>query len=325
MPTAKHQPKPVYAVIGADRMLRREALQSLIKSWEGAPCTPEDVCLQGPTTSLASVLDDVRTPSLLGEYRVVVVDDADEFITEHRPALERYTANPAACGTLILLAKSLPANTKLFKAISKTGAILTCHAPKGRAVVAWITQRCTSNYGKQIAPRAATMLRDHVGDAPGALDSELAKVSAYVGARQQIAVEDIESVTGRHREEKVFAITDAMASGDAAAALACWEQVLATDRAALGRSIAGLAWGVRRLLEARRAWDRGASLQQLAPKMFTDPATLRNRLQRTDARRLAAQQRDLLRADLAIKTGATTPAMAVEKFIVQHTAKGGAG
>jgi DNA polymerase-3 subunit delta len=163
------------------------------------------------------------------------------------------------------------------------------------------------------------MLRDYVGDALGSLDAELAKLAAFVGERNEVTPADINALTSQHREEKVFAVTDAMAAHDPEAALRHWEQVLATDRAAPGRAIAGLAWGVRRLLEARRDWEAGVSIGVLARRMYTEPGLLQGRLERVTAEGLERQQRDLLAADLAVKTGASTVEVAVEKFIIQHS------
>ena len=258
----------------------------------------------------------------LGEHRVVVVDDADGFITANRQALERYCSNPADTGSLILLCNTLPKNTKLHKIIATAGKVVMCTVPKGREVIPWIVQRASTKHGKRCSSEAARMLRDHLGDAPGLLDAELGKLASYVGERATIAPADVDALTGHHREEKVFAVIDAMSIGDTSVALRQWEQVLATDRAAPGRAIAGLAWAVRRLLEARRDWDRGVNVQSLARKMYTDPATLQRRLERLDVDALERQQKDLLTADLAIKTGASTIDAAVEKFIVTHSTSG---
>jgi DNA polymerase-3 subunit delta len=266
------------------------------------------------------VLDEVRTPSLLGDRRVVIVDDADAFISANRTALERYASNPADSGSLVFLFQSLAKNTRLYKIINGNGKVVSCPAPKGRAVIDWIGRRAHSKYAKRLDHAAAQLLRDHVGDGLGSLDAELAKLSAYVGEREQVTRGDIDTLTGHHREERVFAVTDAMASHDAAAALGHWEQVLATDRAAPGRAIAGLAWGIRRLLEARRDWEGGVSVRELARRMYSDPGVLQRRLERVTARQLEVQQRDLLAADLAVKTGASTVGLAVEKFIVKHSA-----
>ena len=202
--------------------------------------------------------------------------------------------------------------------------VVACEPPKGRAVISWLTTRARQAHGKRLGSAAAQRLREFLGDMLGVLDSELGKLAAYTGERDEITMADIDALTGHHREEKVFAVTDAMSSGDTAAALHHWEQVLATDRAAPGRAIAGLAWGIRRLLQARRDWAEGADLRELARRMYTDPAVLKGRLQRVTVRGLEAQQCDLLEADLAVKTGASTLEVAVERFIVKHSAAGNA-
>lgn len=314
--------RPVYAVIGRDRFLCGEALAQVLRILAQDMDDLGPMRFEGPQAELADVLDEVRTVSLLGNRRVVIVDDAGSFITAHRAALERYCAAPAQGGVLILMCQTLPKNTRLYRIINDNGAALHCEAPKGRAIVAWIVNHAQDRYDKRMSPAAAQRLRDHVGDAFGTLDSELSKLSAYVGECDEITPGDVGALTGHHREEKVFAVTDAMASNDPAGALRHWEQVLATDRAAPNRAIAGLAWGVRRLLEACRDWESGMSIRALATRMYTDPALLKRRLERVTTARLEAQQRDLLAADLAVKTGASTINSAVEKFIVKHSVAG---
>lgn len=310
----------VYAIVGASRFLRNLALRDVLATVADELDELGPTRLDGDRASLADVLDEVRTMSLLGDRRLVVVDDADRFISANRASLEKYCGDPAPSGTLVLLCNTLPKNTKLFKIINKTGSVVVCEPPKGRGVVSWIVDRATRVYDKKISPGPAQLLRDQIGDDVGSLDSELSKLAAYVGERSSIAPSDIAALTSHHREEKVFAVTDALALGDTALALAHWEQVLATDRAAPARAIAGLAWGVRRLLEARRAYENGASVFELSRKLYADPDTVRRRLDRVTTFDLERQQRDLLAADVAVKTGATTIERAIEAFIVTHSA-----
>lgn len=308
----------VYAVVGKDRFLRDDAVSGLLDALASAMDDMGPTRFEGSEAVLAEVLDEVRTLSLLGGRRIAIVEEADAFITAHRKPLERYCAEAADTGSLILSCNALAANTRLHKIIADQGSIIRCEMPKGRAVVGWIQNRAKSRYGKSISAPAAGALREQIGDAPGLLDSELAKLTAYVAERPEITAADIGALTGRHREEKVFAVIDAVSEGDAAAALRNWEQVLATDRSAPARAIAGLAWGVRRLLEAHRSWSRGTNLFSLARSMYTDAAILERRLERTSMAQLEQQQRDLLSADLAVKTGASQVNSAVEKFIVKH-------
>lgn len=278
--------------------------------------------LDGETVSLADVFDEVRTPSLFGERRIVIVDDADAFIQAHRSKLESYCSEPSGEGLLVLLCDSLPRNTRLYKFLAERNAVVVCEAPRHRAVVGWIVARARQPYEKRIAHEVAEALREHAGEDLGTLDAEIAKLAAYVDRRADITMDDVVALTGSNREENVFGVTDAMVAGDIAGALRRWEQVLATDRAAPGRAIAGLAWGVRQSVDARREWEAGADLAVVTQRWRTDPATARRRVERYSSRELEEQQRDLLLADVGLKTGATTLQVAVERFVVRHSEAG---
>ena len=318
MPAATIDIKPVYAIVGDNRFLVAEALERILASLGADQDGMGPVRFDGGEVAVADVLDEVRTPSLLGDRRVAIVDDAATLISASRDPVQRYCESPSDTGVLILLCKSLPRNTKVYKAIARTGVIVACEPPKGQAIVGWIVNRARTAYDKRLGQQAARSLREHTGDMLGALDAELSKLATYAGQRPEITIDDIDTLTGRHREEKVFAVTDAIAAKDPATAMKHWEQVLATDPAAPGRAVAGLAWGVRQLLTAKQDQAEGTSLRVMAGRMFTDEHVLRRRLERVTVADLEAQQRDLLAADLAVKTGKSTVNTAVEKFIVTH-------
>lgn len=324
MPETTNDTFYIYALVGADRFMRREALVPLLKQLDDGSGLFDPVRFDGSDAVLADVLDEVRTATLLGGLRVVVVDHADSFITANRASLERYGSDPSNTGCLILLCNTLPRNTRLFKIIQSGGRIVPCDAPKVGAVAGWVVERARTAHGKRIAVTAARHLQDQLGNDPGILDTELAKLSAYAGDRTEILAEDIQALTGHHREEKVFAVMDALSEGNTRSALGYWQQVLDTDRAAPGRAIAGLAWAVRRLMQVRHDWQEGANLAGLARSLYTNPDALRRRLENASIDDLESRQRDLLEADLAVKTGASTVESAIEKFIVKHSTKRGA-
>lgn len=316
---AEHQTelKNVYAVCGADEFLKRQAIERLsgAVSALGGGATRYD----GDGADVAAILDDVRTYSLLGDRRMVIVEEADSFITKYRTTLEKYCSAPSDSGTLVLCCRSMPANTRLYKIIAQSGEVVRCEPLKGTAVNEWIAQHCRNAYGKQVDSQAAWLLRDLVGTDLDALDAELSKLAVFVSDRPRITVDDIQALVGRHREEDVFGVIDAMMSGETAKALAQWEQVLATDRAAPARAIGGLAWGIRRLLELKIQADAGTSLQILSRQAFTSPDVLRRRLDRVTVASLQVQLSHLLEADLGSKTGLGSVPSAVERFIVRHS------
>ena len=310
---------PVYAVIGTDRFMRADVLGPILDLLKSDGDTLGPTRVDGNQALLADVLDELRTPSLLGDRRVVIVDDADPFVSLHRMPLERYCENPASTGSLILLCKSMPRSTRLHKAICRCGSVIVAEVPKGRALLSWLRDRSEKVYAKPLHSTAAQRLLDLLGAAMGTLDSELAKLAAYVGDRAEITSADVDALTGHLREENVFAILDAIATHDTESALRHWELVLATDRAAPGRAIGGLAYSVRQLLAAQRDFASGVSISTLAEHLPINPGQLKRRLERTSSEALERQQRDLLAADLAVKTGASTLGRAVEAFIVNHS------
>jgi DNA polymerase-3 subunit delta len=263
-------------------------------------------------------LDEVRTFSLLGGRRVVVVTGADGFISRHRAALERYCAAPADSGTLVLECNSLPGNQKLHKIIAQHGGVVRFDALKSRDVAGWIVSRARSVYGKALDVNSAWLLRDMCGSELGVLDTEIAKLAMFVRDRSAITQQDIEALVGRHREEDVFGVIDAIAEGDAAKALAQWERVLATDRAAPARAIGGLAYGVRKLLDLKQQAERGASMFALSKQAFCSAEVLERRLRMNSKKSLQQQLCDLMESDLASKTGLSTVPVAIERFIIRH-------
>ena len=95
--------------------------------------------VDGERAELAEVLDEVRCFAMFGGQKVVVVQNADAFITKYREQLENYVAKPSDSATLVFRLSSLPANQRIYKAISKTGVIEKCDPPKDLA--RWIIDR----------------------------------------------------------------------------------------------------------------------------------------------------------------------------------------
>lgn len=142
MHTASADVRPVYAVVGHDRLLRQEALEGILRVLSDEMDTLGPTRVDGTQAQLADVLDEVRTSSLLGGRRVMIVDDADAFITDNRQVLERYCSTPSESGCLILACNTLASNTRLCRIIGEHGKVIACETPKGRAVVGWIANRC---------------------------------------------------------------------------------------------------------------------------------------------------------------------------------------
>jgi len=220
----------------------------------------------GPT--LAAVMDDLTTLPFLADRRVVVIREADKFITVCRERLESYLQAPSPTGTLILECRSLPKNTRLYKAVTPAGGRLhECKKLSGRDLADFVRAEAQAR-GKPMDHAAAARLAELVGSEQGTLATEVEKLSLYAADRPSITQQDVARLVGQSREEKIFAVMDAAAGGNLPHALHLWDQVLTTDPAAVYRAVGGIAYVIRRWLAAHRMLADGLPISAVAPKVM---------------------------------------------------------
>ncbi len=316
-------PPPAYVVFGSDALLRRQAIDRIIERVLGDARDQMTLAdFDGDSAQLANVLDECRTASLLAPVRLVIVRDADGFVTAHREALEKYLQAPCPTGVLALVCKSWPRTTRLYKLVEKIGGNIPCETPKGAAVSGWASRYAEEAYGCRLDGAAARRLVDLVGPQLGLLDMELSKLAIYVHPRKQIALADVEVLVGASRLETVFAMVEAIAMKDARGALGLWDQVISGDRDAEYRAVGGMAYALRRLAEAKRLTEQGIPIAQAAKQagIWTDPGRLGAQLGRFSLRQWRDHLVQLLKIDVAAKTGLSEVRSSVEKLIAQWCA-----
>lgn len=249
-PAPRREVRPIYAVAGDDAYLRDESIRAIVRLAVGDGDGEMALSrVPGDHARLADVLDEVRTLPFLARCRVMVVDNADPFVTAYRKELEAYAEKPARSGVLVLAAKSWPGNTKLAKQVDKVGLAIECKTPDERDLPAWLVQLAESRGKVKLDGDAARLLVELVGPEVGLLASEVEKLSVYVGARAQIRREDVAKMVGSGRIEKIFAVVDAATTGAARAALEDLDHLLASGEHPLAMT-GGMAATLRKVHHA---------------------------------------------------------------------------
>lgn len=239
---------PVLVLYGSERYLKLEALKLI----PGLADETEDVALTrtaGKDADLKSICDELLTVSMFGDRRIVIIDDADDFVSQNRSGLEKYVAHPSKTSLLVLDVKSWPKNTKLAKATDRIGLNLECGELKGAALVKWLIRTAAEVHQKQIDRDAAALIVQLAGDSLGLLQQELDKLASLVGDAETITSEDVTRVVGGWRIETTWAMLDAVRDGDMSTALDCLDKlILAGD--APQKILGGLTFTFRKLAEA---------------------------------------------------------------------------
>ncbi len=218
-------PRPVYVLPGDERLLKRRVLAALRAQVLG----PDDgfgvSSHAGDRADWSTVSTELASVGIFTPRRLVIVEDADPFVTRERARLEKYVAAPSSTGVLVLDVDTWPANTKLAKAIPDEGTIV-CKAPAPARLPEWCVRWCASEHGKQLVVAAARLLVDLVGAEMGQLDQEMAKLAAYVGDAKRIDAADVDALVGASRAEKIWKLFDLIADGQTGEALAFLDRLL---------------------------------------------------------------------------------------------------
>jgi DNA polymerase-3 subunit delta len=301
----------VCAVFGDEAYLKREVLIALGRQVLGGDDGEfSRSTFVGKEAQLREVLDALATVSLFGSgRRLVIVEDADPFVTQYRTELEAYVAQPVKHGVLVLDVKTWPANTRLAKAVAADGLTIECKPPMERQLKTWLVARAKSELQVRLDAAAADALLELVPPELGILVQELHKLALVTGEDRTIDVNLVRENVGGWRARTTWDMIDAAADGRAANALAQLDRLIAAGEKPHGL-FPQMASSLRRFATAMELIESAEQQRQrlpmrnalaqagVPPFKLNDAERQLRQIGRTRAHELA---RWLLAADLAIK------------------------
>jgi DNA polymerase-3 subunit delta len=262
---------PVYVVFGDEEFLRSAMVAAIRRVTLGSDGDDFAVCrFDGRVAGLADVLDELTMLPFLGSHRLVIVQNADEFVSTHRASLERYVQKPSRAGVLVLVVQSWPSNTRLAKMVVQVGVAIDCKSPDDRQLAPWCRRWAKQRYGKQLSADAAELLVELVGGGLGQLNGELDKLSAFAGSRPDISAEDVDRLVAAGRIETVWKIMDAAAAGDGSDALRMLDSLATAGEQPL-LIFGAFSSTLRKLAKAYRLMSAGESARSALAKAGVPP------------------------------------------------------
>lgn len=299
---------PVIALVGDERSLKTSVTNALLQvSLPGEDDAPTRY--SGQDVDMRTVRDELLTRSMWGDRRVVVIEDASDFVTANRPALEKYCEKPGKKSVLILDVKTLAKNTKLYKIISRNGLIVECSELKGAALIKWVQETAKRSYDKSIDRAAVQLLLELAGTALGQLDQELSKLASYVGELPEIDAEAVRRLVGGWKAETTWVMTDAVRDGRTSDALTALDKLLNSGESP-HRILGGIAYVFRKLSIATELTRTGvplnAALKQAGafPNEYEPAGRYLKRIGRPRAARIASW---LQETETGLKGGSRLP------------------
>jgi len=256
------------------------------------------------------------------ERRVIVIQDSKLFATGRKDDSEKM-ANylpTIPSETIIIFSESeVDRRSKLFKQITKVGAVLECPPPTPQELATW-ANRLAKERGVTLSPAAAHYLVRTVGTNMTLLSNEMAKLAAYVGKGAEITGPDIDIICTPTLEARIFDLIKAMCGGQLAEALAKYRDMLLLKESPI-MILTMIIRQFRMILLCALARERGLSVfdtsRELGLREFMVSEALGQARRFSNATLLQALE-DCLDTDVKMKTGLISQEFGVEMLIVKY-------
>jgi DNA polymerase-3 subunit delta len=311
--------QPIYVIAGKDESLRRSRCQELLDELiEPQQRATGVMTLNSKEADITVVLDELHTLPFLTKRRVVLIHEADTFVSKYRGSLETYFDNPCPTGVLILAVGSWPGNTKLAKKLTKVGMFISVDPPKPWYMPAQLCDIAKRQYKKTLSKEAGQLLVQLTGDDWSAVCRELDKLVTFAMDAPRITSEHVEQLVGHNRVFGAFDVIDALSVNNTSQALQRLRNMFAEDKNAQYTVVGAFAYHFRRLFTAKAMLSKGRSPQEVSTKLrlWGNKDRFLSQVKRLSLDQLGHWLQRLAHIDFEIKTGQGRPAVAMEQFIL---------
>jgi DNA polymerase III subunit delta len=313
--------RPVYAVFGDDSYLIRESIRAVVRAvFPGEESDATISRFSGANATLAGALDEVCTLPFFSRQRLVIIDEADPFVSKYRKELEAFVDRPRDSGILLFQTKQWLASTKLAKLVEKVGLSIDCSGPREDELAGWLIQLARTRDDAELDPEAARLLVELIGPEVGILAAEVEKLAVYAGDSKRIERQDVAKLVGAGRVETIWKALDAATTGQGRTALQHLDNLLTSGEHPVGL-LAAMSVSLLKLHHAGRLRTGHVNLDEACRMAGIPPFAVK--LTHRQHAHLGPGRVDqlpawLLQADLDLKGGSSLePRVVLEQLVIR--------
>ncbi len=313
----------IYVIAGKDESLVGVQCQGLVdKLLEPSQRTTGLLDTEAGSLSASDVLDELRTAPFLTDKRVVLVRNADDFVSRNRPLLEKYFDKPCPTGRLILVTRTWDARTKLARKLPNVGKLVKVTQPSRRELPQRLIAYAKDAYDKKLGLPTATLLIELTGDELTRLYSEIDKLALFADAEKIITQRHVELLIGHNRLFNAFAVIDAVLAGDPGVAVDCLRGMFAQDRSTEYKVVGAFAFHFRKMFNAKVLLEKGARRGELIKRLqiWGNQDGFFAQVRQMSLKQIGRNIRQLAETDYEIKTGRAKAPVAMEQLVLRMAA-----
>lgn len=315
---------PIYFLVGEESFLLDDCLKRIEKVINIDDLNRE--VFQATESSGRDVLNSVETLPFLTEKRIVVLKMANKLKNDDFKIVEQIIENPVdtTCFIIVFQDKVKNSTSKRKDLISiceksDNCYCVDCKKPYEKDVKAFIQEEF-NNRGKTIDLDVVQQIVNDTGLDLQNVSNEIEKISLYLGKdKKNVTVEDFVKISGFTKEINVFMLTNSIEEKNLKYALFIIEQMLKTGESAIGL-LSTISNTVRKMLIAKSLMEEKKYTSQDALNYIRVYAYFQykylNNLSQYSLLHLKKCLKEILKTDIALKTGKTDDKSAIENLVL---------
>lgn len=251
-----------------------------------------------------ALIDLARTLPVFSPRRLLLIRNAQETLADQLEILSDYLDDPVPETVLMITATTIDKRRKFFQKFSKVGEVIEFKRLYENQLPQFVREHARER-GRTFTGPGLKLFCQRVGTNLAEVTGELDKLISYAGEREFLEEDDVAAVVSDARVESIFALTDAIGSGDQGAALRLLVRLLDDGQPGLV-IVSMLSRHFRQIWKIRELLAQQVPQKDLPRRIGINPYFLAGLLvqaKRYHDAELRAIFARLLEVDLALKSG----------------------
>ena len=311
---------PAYLLYGEESFLRQSYRSRLIKAIAGDDTMNLNV-FEGKDTSPREVMDLADTMPFFAEHRLIVLDETGFFKKDSGDLPDYLEQMPES--TILLFTEpeeGVDKRNRLYKRVAAHGYVAHLERRKPEELALW-AGTILKGEGKRITPSSMEHFLSLTGNDMQRIRTELDKLVSYTEGRDVIERDDIDAITSRQIEDRVFDMISLAQAGNGPQAFRLYYDLLALKEAPL-KILTLFTRQFNLLLQAKELRDLGKGQGEAASLIGVAPFVAKRLLRECGAysrEELEDLVKNCVDAEEAVKTGRLGDQVAVEMLMTGIT------
>lgn len=312
--------KQIYLLYGEEAYLKKQYKERFIKAMLPEGDTMNYAYYEGKNTDIKEVIDLAETLPFFAERRLIVFENTG-FFKSAGADLADYIGDMPDTTYFIFIESEVDKRSRLYKAVKAKGHIVELGVQDENTLRRWV-QGLVKKEHKTMEPGDIVYFLNKVGTDMENITKELEKLVCYAMDRDVLTREDIDAVCVTQITSHIFEMVNAVAEKNQRKALDLYYELLALKEPPM-RILFLLTREYRILFHVKALLKQGYGRKEIASKAGLHPfaaGRYMDQAKRFHTRELRAAIEEGADIEQRVKTGLLTDHLAVELFLVKHSA-----